>query len=182
MVPYTLSSVSRVCEGYLQRLSGPPEDAPNLDFDYFCQYIEQGYFLLLMFGPLMFFIGLGAGLIAAWLYHRSARAVLGERIEARDRQIREMEAHIQEASSQIDIFRNESSDLKAREAELNTALDYERKAARGAPEFVAEVPDIERCSRRCNRNSGYDILADRGTDEIHFGYSSHGFRTVGFNY
>jgi len=77
----------------------------------------------------MFFIGLGAGLIVAWLYYRSARAVLGERIESRDRQIRETEARIQDASSQIDVFRNETSVLKTREAELNTTLGYERKVA-----------------------------------------------------
>jgi prefoldin subunit 5 len=65
--------------------------------------------------PLMLFIGLGAGLVTAWLYYRSARAVLGERIDARDRQIQEMGAQIREASSQIDILRNESSTLKAKE-------------------------------------------------------------------
>jgi DNA recombination protein RmuC len=79
--------------------------------------------------PLMLFIGLGAGLVTAWLYYRSARAVLGERIDARDRQIQEMGAQIREASSQIDILRNESSTLKAKEAALNATLDHERKAA-----------------------------------------------------
>jgi DNA recombination protein RmuC len=81
-----------------------------------------------MNGPFMFFIGLAVGIVAAWLYYRSARAVLSERIEARDLQIREMDTRIQETSSQIEIFRNELSELKAREAELNTKLDYERKA------------------------------------------------------
>jgi DNA recombination protein RmuC len=77
----------------------------------------------------MLFVGLAAGLLVAWLYYRSNRAVLDERIEARDRQIREMEVRIQESSSQIDISRAEISTLKAREAELGTTLEYERKTA-----------------------------------------------------
>jgi DNA recombination protein RmuC len=84
---------------------------------------------------------LGAGLLVAWLYYRSVRAVLGERIEARDRQIRDMEARIQDTSAQIEVFRNESSVLKAREAELNTTLDYERKAA---GENLAVIEDARR--------------------------------------
>lgn len=83
-----------------------------------------------MYASLMFLFGLSVGLVATWLYYRSNRAVLGERIEARERDAHEMEARIQEASSQIDTLRNESSAMKAREAELNTSLDYERKGAR----------------------------------------------------
>jgi DNA recombination protein RmuC len=92
-----------------------------------------------MYGPITFFFGLGAGLISTWLYFRSVRAVLAERIEARDSQIREMEGRIQEASGQIDMFRNESSALKAREAELNTTLEYERKAAHENLSLIEEA-------------------------------------------
>lgn len=87
----------------------------------------------------MFWFGLAVGLVAAWLYFRSARAVLGERIEARDRRTGEMEARIQETERQIDILRDESSALKARECSLTTTLEYERGAAREKLAIIEEA-------------------------------------------
>jgi DNA recombination protein RmuC len=102
-----------------------------------------------MYWPLMLFIGFGAGLIVAWLYFRSARAVLGERIDARDRQIREIEGQIQETRGQLEISRSESSALKAREVELNTALDYERKA------FHEKIALIEEARQKLSDAFGF---------------------------
>ncbi len=80
------------------------------------------YVLLLLFGVL-------AGVGAAWLYFRSDGAVLAERLSARERQVEEMEARLNENKSWIDALQKEGAALKAREAELTTLLQHERKAA-----------------------------------------------------
>jgi len=66
----------------------------------------------------MLLTGIAAGVAAAWLYFRSDRAVLNERLQSRDHQLQQMEA-----------LQKETAALKIREAELNAALEQERKAA-----------------------------------------------------
>ncbi len=63
-----------------------------------------------------------AGAGAAWLYFRSGRAVLGERLASRDRQIQEMDARLKSGQSRIEA-------LQISEAALNATLEQERKAA-----------------------------------------------------
>ena len=63
-----------------------------------------------------------AGAGAAWLYFRSGRAVLGERLASRDRQIEEMDARLKSGQSRIEA-------LQISEAALNATLEQERKAA-----------------------------------------------------
>jgi DNA recombination protein RmuC len=77
----------------------------------------------------MLLAGIAAGVGGAWLYFRSERAVLNERLAARDRQIQELEARIQENKSWIDALQNEGAALKAREAGLAATLEQERKSA-----------------------------------------------------
>jgi DNA recombination protein RmuC len=78
---------------------------------------------------LMIFAGVFAGAIAAALYYRSDRAVLNERLLARDRQLQELDPVLKENKSWIDALRKEGAALKVREAELNTMLQQERKTA-----------------------------------------------------
>ncbi|MGA2725662.1 MAG: DNA recombination protein RmuC [Bryobacteraceae bacterium] len=78
---------------------------------------------------LMVCAGVLAGVIATWLYSRSVRVVLTERIEARDGQLQQMDAEIKTAKGQIDAFLKENATLKAKEAELTATLDQETKAA-----------------------------------------------------
>lgn len=90
--------------------------------------------LLLLAGVLV-----GAGL--AWLYLRSERAVLAERILTRDRQIQEMTAQLTENKSWIDALQREGASLKTTEAELKTTLEQERRAA---AEKLAVLEDARR--------------------------------------
>ncbi len=66
----------------------------------------------------MLLTGIAAGVAAAWLYFRSDRAVLNERLQSRDHQLQQM-----------DTLQKETAALKIREAELNATLEQERKAA-----------------------------------------------------
>jgi DNA recombination protein RmuC len=66
--------------------------------------------------------GVFAGAGATWLYLRSGRAVLGERLDARDRQILEMDARLKESQGRLEA-------LQVREAALGATLEQERKAA-----------------------------------------------------
>ena len=70
-----------------------------------------------------------AGVIAAWLYFRPLRVVLTDRIEARDRQLGQMDAEIKTARVQVDALLKENTALTAREAELAATLNQERQAA-----------------------------------------------------
>ncbi len=71
---------------------------------------------------LMLAAGIAAGAGAAWLYGRSGRAVLAERLDARDRQIQEIDGRLKEGQSRIEA-------LQIREAALGATLEQERKAA-----------------------------------------------------
>jgi DNA recombination protein RmuC len=71
--------------------------------------------------------GMFAGVGTAWLYLRSGRVVLAERVEARDRQLQELAAQLQENKSWIDALEKEGASLKVREAELKAAVEQERK-------------------------------------------------------
>jgi DNA recombination protein RmuC len=77
---------------------------------------------------LMLLAGLAAGSIGAWLYFRSDRAVLAERVAARDRQAGEMDAHLKENQSWIDALQTEGAALKSREAVLAATIEQERRA------------------------------------------------------
>jgi DNA recombination protein RmuC len=66
--------------------------------------------------------------IAGWLYYRSARLVLSDRLEARDRQLDQVEAEVKATRGQIEALQKESAALKAKEAELTATLQQERKA------------------------------------------------------
>ena len=66
--------------------------------------------------------GIAAGAGAGWLYSRSGRAVLGERLDARDRQVLEMDARLKEGQGRIEA-------LQIREAALGATLEQERKSA-----------------------------------------------------
>ena len=63
----------------------------------------------------------GAG--AAWLYFRSGRAVLGERIESRDRRIQEMDERLKSGQTRIEA-------LQISEAALDATLEQERRRPR----------------------------------------------------
>ncbi len=66
--------------------------------------------------------GLAAGAGAAWLYLRSGRAVLEERLDARDRQLQETDARLKEGQGRIEA-------LQVSEAALKATLEQESKAA-----------------------------------------------------
>jgi DNA recombination protein RmuC len=89
----------------------------------------SGYNGTSMEAILMLLAGIAAGAGGAWLYFRSERAVLAERISARDRQMAELDARLKENKSWIDALQNEGAALKAREAGLTATLQQERKAA-----------------------------------------------------
>jgi DNA recombination protein RmuC len=67
---------------------------------------------------LMVCAGILAGALVVWLYSRSVRAVLTERVAARDRQLQQMDAENKAARARIDALLKE-----------NATLDQERKAA-----------------------------------------------------
>jgi DNA recombination protein RmuC len=73
--------------------------------------------------------GILTGALAAWLYFRSDRAVLAERLRAREAQLQEMDKGLKENKSWIDALQTEGAALKIREAELTTRLEQERTAA-----------------------------------------------------
>ena len=77
----------------------------------------------------MLLAGLAAGAGVAWLYFRSDRAVLAERLSARDRQAADMELRLKENQSWIDALQKEGAALKTREAELTLTLQQERRTA-----------------------------------------------------
>ena len=67
-----------------------------------------------------------AGTIAAWLYNRSANAVLIERLAERSRQAGQAEESAKAARSRVDALLNENSSLTAKAAELTATLEQER--------------------------------------------------------
>ena len=70
---------------------------------------------------LMLAAGLVAGAGSAWLYSRSGRAVLADRVGSRDLRIQEMDALLKEGQVRIEA-------LQIREAALGATLEQERKA------------------------------------------------------
>ena len=71
---------------------------------------------------LMLAAGLVAGAGSAWLYSRSGRAVLADRVGSRDLRIQEMDALLKEGQVRIEA-------LQIREAALGATLEQERKSA-----------------------------------------------------
>jgi DNA recombination protein RmuC len=71
---------------------------------------------------LMLLGGLVTGAGAAWLFLRSGRAVLAERLDSRERQVQELDARLKETQSRVEA-------LQVREAALGATLEQERKAA-----------------------------------------------------
>lgn len=63
-----------------------------------------------------------AGALAAWLYFRSARAVLAERVAARERQIQDLEAQGRESKERVEALEEERTALKVSEAQLTAQL------------------------------------------------------------
>lgn len=82
-----------------------------------------------MFEALLIVCGLIAGLILASLYHGSARAVLIERLEERDRQNVQLLEDVRAARSQSASLATSNSELTARVAELAATIEQERKSA-----------------------------------------------------
>ena len=66
--------------------------------------------------------GVAAGVVAGWLYFRSQRAVLEERLLARERQIQDLDARIMESKGRVDALEKERTELKVSEAELKARL------------------------------------------------------------
>jgi DNA recombination protein RmuC len=86
--------------------------------------------MVLMDTLLWLFGGALAGVIGGWLYFRSQRAVLEERLLARDRQIQDLDTQTKEAKGLVDALEKERTQLKVSEAELKarlTALDEARQ-------------------------------------------------------
>src|ERR1039458_915192 len=73
--------------------------------------------------------GILVGLIAAWLFNRSAGAVLVERLAERDRHIQQSDADLKAARNQGEALLTENSSLKSKIAGLTATLDDERKSA-----------------------------------------------------
>lgn len=73
--------------------------------------------------------GVGVGLLVAWLYYRSVRVVLTDRVEARDRQIGELNDALKAARTQIDAMLAETAALAAKETGLTAMIEQERKIA-----------------------------------------------------
>jgi DNA recombination protein RmuC len=71
---------------------------------------------------LWLFGGALVGVIGGWLYFRSQRAVLEERLVARDRQIQDLDAQTKEAKARGDALEKERNELKVSEAELKARL------------------------------------------------------------
>jgi DNA recombination protein RmuC len=63
-----------------------------------------------------------AGALGAWLYFRSAQAVLEERLVARERQIQDLEAQGRESRERIEALEKERTALKVSEAQLTAQL------------------------------------------------------------
>jgi DNA recombination protein RmuC len=63
-----------------------------------------------------------AGALGAWLYFRSARAVLAERLASRERQIQDLENQGREAKERIEALEKERTALKVSEAQLTAQL------------------------------------------------------------
>ena len=73
--------------------------------------------------------GILIGLVAAWLYYRSAGAVLVERLAERDRHIEQADADLKAARDQVEALLTENTSLKTKTAGLTVTLDEERKSA-----------------------------------------------------
>ena len=87
---------------------------------------------LVLFSVVIFCAGILAGVIAAWQYSRSVRAVLADRIETRDRQLQQAETEAKAAKDQINALLGlgENRSLTAKEAELTDLLEQERTPPR----------------------------------------------------
>src|SRR5262245_57513249 len=82
-----------------------------------------------MLTVLIGFAGVAAGFVAAWLYSRSATAVLSAQLAERTRQVQAVESELKAAHAQTDALLGENTILKAGTAELAATLQQERKAA-----------------------------------------------------
>lgn len=82
-----------------------------------------------MISALIGFAGLVAGLVVAWLYNRSASAVLSERLAERERQVLQADGDLKSSHAQIGALVSENMALKTKTAELTATLVQERKSA-----------------------------------------------------
>jgi DNA recombination protein RmuC len=82
-----------------------------------------------MYTLLACLLGILTGMTAAWLYFRSVRIVLSDRIEAQSRQIEQANAEIRTAKTRIDVILAENTTLREKGAELAITLHQELKAA-----------------------------------------------------
>lgn len=82
-----------------------------------------------MYTLLACFAGILTGVIAAWLYFRSVRIVLTDRVGVQGRQIEQVNAEIEAAKARIDALLAENTMLREKGAELAATLEQERKAA-----------------------------------------------------
>ncbi len=73
--------------------------------------------------------GVAAGIAAAWLYCRSDKAVLGEKLQSRDAVVQELEAKLKESKAWIATLEKQATDSKVAQAELKTRMEQEQKAA-----------------------------------------------------
>jgi DNA recombination protein RmuC len=71
---------------------------------------------------LWLFAGAVAGAMAAWLYFRSGRAVLAERVLDREKQIQNLDGQLKESRDKMDSLEKEVTRLKVLEAEMKTRL------------------------------------------------------------
>jgi hypothetical protein len=102
-----------------------------------------------MVGSLIGLAGVLAGLLAAWLFNRSANAVLSERLAERDRQVQQADADLRLCRAQLEALSAENTTLKTRAAELTATLEHERKSAAeilsaAQQSAAARQADIER--------------------------------------
>jgi DNA recombination protein RmuC len=87
--------------------------------------------LMVLFSVLIFCAGILAGVIAAWQYSRSARAVLTDRVETRDRRLQQKDTEVKALRDQINALLGlgENRALTAKETELTELLERERISA-----------------------------------------------------
>lgn len=78
---------------------------------------------------LMLCAGVAAGAAAAWLYFRSDKAVLGEKLQSKEAAVQDLEAKLKESKLRIDTLEKQATDFKVAEVELKTRMEQEQKAA-----------------------------------------------------
>jgi DNA recombination protein RmuC len=81
------------------------------------------------------------GIAIAWLYFRSSRAVLVERLGARDRQIQESDLQLRQCQDEAAALHQEVTGLKTSGAALSATLEQERRA--GAEKLLASARSAE---------------------------------------